>query len=155
MKAKRLFALLLSFVMVISMLPGTALAAADTKIEIKAAEETLADKAGVAVELGVTTGATKIGMISAAVTYDKNVFELVDPNGAAVELPDVGTAMSAVQLVNAPAFEFSHSLGEDFVVSSLSDDLAGFTFVRISMMNNNEYAEPTTLGKVFLAYKDG
>ena len=57
MKAKRLFALLLSFVMVISMLPGTALAAGEPTIDVKVTEETLAEREGVAVELLVKTWA--------------------------------------------------------------------------------------------------
>ena len=88
MKAKRLFALLLSFVMVISMLPGTALAANEPAVELKIAEETLADKAGLSVELVVDSGANNASTISTIYAYDMALLELVDSTGAALAVTE-------------------------------------------------------------------
>ncbi|MBR2481723.1 MAG: hypothetical protein IKB58_02560, partial [Oscillospiraceae bacterium] len=88
MKAKRLFALLLSFVMVISMLPGTALAAEEPAVELKVAEETLAGKDGLAVELAVTTDANYVNGVSVSFTFDKTMLDVVDAEGNVIELGD-------------------------------------------------------------------
>ena len=94
MKAKRLCALLMSFVMLLSMLPGTALAAEEPKLEVRLPDETLADKAGVAVELYVTSGASNTTSVDAILVYDNSLLEAVDANGTAIDQSEAGYVVS-------------------------------------------------------------
>ena len=145
MKAKRLFALLLSFVMVISMLPASAMAAAEPQIEVKVVEETLAGKDGVAVELYITTG-NEIASVAVALAYDPSMLELVDAEGNAVDPAKANTAL----IVANTDFDFANNLK----VADIDDKTAGLTFEHVSFSASHSYAGDL-IDKVFLALKDG
>ena len=134
MKAKRLCALLMSFVMLLSMLPGTALAAEEPKLEVRLTEETLADKAGVAVELYATSGVANVTTIDVALVYDATMLEVVDATGAAIALPEVGTStvLGAAKLETYAGFDTFNQIF--FLIDQCCNQLRGINISRTHLL---------------------
>ena len=185
MKAKRLFALLLSFVMVISLLPGTALAAGEPQIEVRLTEETLADKDGIAVELMLTTGTNWVGALSTTIVYDRNMLELVDIDGNAVALTEeyksiektretADGPLQRVEIVDdpylsgnpaQPTFEWTCCEDSAFVrpsqksLGALFGGYIGEDLAGLAIVrisaSSYEFPADTVVSKLFLALKEG
>ena len=120
------------------------------QLDITVAEELYAGKAGLAVELGVDSGAGEVSMLTVSLVYDKTLLELVDTAGKAVELPTVGRVRNGAQLTGYPDFEFS----DDLFAASLGDKLGGIAFARVSLEKSLKLSG-VTVGKAFLALKSG
>ncbi|MBQ2895073.1 MAG: hypothetical protein IJE26_00005, partial [Oscillospiraceae bacterium] len=150
MKRLRTFCLTLLALVCFCSFASAAEVPEDVMLGIKVAEELHAGKAGLAVELGVDSGTGEVAMLTVGLAYDKTLLELVDANGEAVELPEVGRVRNEAQLTGYPAFEFSN----DLFVSSLSDTLGGIAFSRVSLEKSLPL-DGIAVGKAFLALRSG
>lgn len=154
MRIKRILSLLLAMALAFSLCaPALAVPVDELKSDTVLTRGTVGGRRGIFVEWKVSTGSTAIVTANISYAYDTNVFELVDNTGTAVAFPtDDPPKQNSAQLVSGGSATWDFA---DDLYLKKSETTGLVAFVRSAFNHSFTASEFTTLGKFFLAYKEG
>lgn len=154
MRIKRILSLLLAMALAFSLCaPALAVPVDELKSDTVLTRGTVGGRSGIFVEWKVSTGSTAIVTANISYAYDTNVFELVDNTGTAVAFPtDDPPKQNSAQLVSGGSATWDFA---DDLYLKKSETTGLVAFVRSAFNHSFTASEFTTLGKFFLAYKEG
>ena len=149
-KTLRLLCLTLLAAICLSSFAGAAESADGVELTLQVEEGMLAGKEGLAVDLVVDSGSRGTAMLVLCFTYDRTMLDLVDAAGNALPLPEAGGELPEGQIQGCSDFEFADTLN----AAQLDNGRGALAFIRVSV-TDVFYYNAQSIGKVFLALKDG
>lgn len=152
-KLKRALAMMLSLVMIAGLLSVPAFASeSDHSARIYLTDTKLNEESGLKVEMQAKTGTTAIKGFAACVAFDSNLFSLVKTDGSTIALSGTKQTFNKDSGAYIPNSSFT-------IVNQMSAILDGTTGIvgiqNINMSPDQTYADYTSCGTFFLAYKEG
>ena len=154
MKTNKLLSLLLAISLVFSLyLPASAAPVDELKSDTVLTEGKVGGKDGIFVEWKVSTGNTAIVTANISYAYNTDVFQIVDSSGNPVPFStDSPPKQNTAQLTSGGSSTWNFA---DDLYLYESGTMGLVAFVRSAITGSYSSTEFSTLGKFFLAYKEG